>query len=41
MPAPLQFKSHRDQWIDVAKGADVRQNNAHKFNPEFVMGTQL
>ncbi len=30
MPAPLQFQSQRNQRIDVAKRADIRENNAQR-----------
>src|SRR5271157_3988342 len=29
MPAPLQFQSNGDERIAVAKGTDIRENNAH------------
>jgi hypothetical protein len=28
--APLQFKSERDERIDVAESANVREDNAHE-----------
>jgi hypothetical protein len=28
MPAPLQFQRNRDQRIDVAQRADIRENDA-------------
>src|ERR1039458_5890071 len=33
VPTPLQLQRNRDQWIDVAEGPDVRQNNAQMYVP--------
>jgi hypothetical protein len=32
--APFQFQSEGDQWIGVAVGADIRENNAQMEAPE-------
>jgi hypothetical protein len=29
MAAPLEFERDRDQWIDVAEGTNVREDNTH------------
>jgi hypothetical protein len=37
VPAPLQFQRQRDQRIDIAKRADIRENNAQESDPSIGM----